>query len=306
MFFKQKGHYLYINDKKNMEYSVTHFYIDINYDELMQSCRELLADCVSEAGYESFEDTSDGINGYIQTQYYDPELTAKLLDDFPIEAAHITFKTEEVESQNWNEEYESVCFEPIVVGNNCIIYDAMSEDADKMKSEHEISIAIDQRMAFGNGQHETTMMIVEELLSQNLVGKRLLDCGCGTGILSLVAKRCGVEHVTAYDIDEWSVENTKHNSELNDIELMDILLGDVSVLSHVDGMFDVIVANINRNILLADLPAIAETLSPDGIIILSGFYEEDIPMLTEKASTLGLYEVKRKVTNKWSMLELHR
>lgn len=289
-----------------MEYSVTHFIIYINDDSLMQSCRELLADCVSEAGYESFEDTNDGINGYVQTQYYDPELTARLLEDFPIPAAHVTFTTEEVESQNWNEEYESVCFEPMVVGSNCIIYDAMSEDADQMRANYDISIAIDQRMAFGNGRHETTKMIVEELLSLNLEGKRLLDCGCGTGILSLVAKRCGVDHVTAYDIDEWSVENTKHNSELNDIELMDILLGDVSVLSHVDGMFDVIVANINRNILLEDLPQIAETLSPDGIIILSGFYEEDIAMLTEKASTLGLYEVKRKVTNKWSMLELHR
>lgn len=272
----------------------------------MQACRELLADAVSEAGYESFEDTDDGVNGYLQTQYYNPMLTKELLQDFPIEEAEITFKTEEVESENWNAEYESVCFEPIRVGSNCVIYDAMSPDAETLKDSAETSIAIDQRMAFGNGAHETTKMIVEELLTLNLKDKQVLDCGCGTGILSLVAKRCGAKHVTAYDIDEWSVENTKHNANINNIELMDILLGDVSVLSHVDGVFDVIVANINRNILLADLPQIAETLSPDGFIILSGFYEEDTPMLTEKASTLGLYEVKRKVTNNWTMLELHR
>lgn len=289
-----------------MDYNVTHFRIHIDDKEQMQPCRELLADCVSEAGYESFEDTEDGIDGYVQTQCYDQELTQRLIDDFPIAAASIGFTTEEIESQNWNEEYERNCFEPIRVGNNCIIYDAKSEDAEQLSQEAEISIAIEQRMAFGNGAHETTQMIVQELLSLDLNGKRLLDCGCGTGILSLVAKRCGAAHVTAYDIDEWSVENTNHNAAINNIELMDVLLGDVSVLSHVDGMFDIIVANINRNILLADLPLIAETLTPDGFIILSGFYEEDIQMLADEASKLGLYEAKRNVINNWAMLELHR
>ncbi len=289
-----------------MDYFVTHFRIQIENKELMQACRELLADSVSEAGYESFEDTDDGINGYVQTQFYDPMFTKQLTEDFAIEDATITFDTEEIESQNWNETYESNCFEPIKVGRNCIIYDAMSPDAETLKEDAEISIAIDQKMAFGNGAHETTQMIVQELVSMDLKDKRVLDCGCGTGILSLVAKRCGAAHVTAYDIDEWSVENTKHNAEINEIELMDILLGDVSVLSHVDGMFDVIVANINRNILLEDMAQITETLKPEGIVILSGFYEEDVKMLTDKASTLGLYEVKRNVTNNWTMLMLHR
>ena len=149
-------------------------------------------------------------------------------------------------------------------------------------------------------------MIVTELLSLDLKEKRVLDCGCGTGILSLVAKRCGAEHVTAYDIDEWSVENTKHNAEINNIELVDILLGDVSVLSHVDGVFDVIVANINRNILLDDMPTIVETLSPDGCLILSGFYEEDAALLVEKAETLGLRESHRTVDNNWTMLAFKR
>ena len=165
-----------------------------------------------------------------------------------------------------------------------------------------ISIAIDQTMAFGNGAHETTKMIVSELLSLDLSGLRVLDCGCGTGILSLVAKRCGAAHVTAYDIDEWSVDNTRHNAELNSIELHDILLGDVSVLSHVDGVFDVIVANINRNILYDDMPVILETLSPDGTLILSGFYQDDAQMLADRAAEFGMREVKRKVDNSWTML----
>lgn len=284
---------------------MTHFTIKVEED-LLQACRELLADVVSEAGYEAFEDTEAGVDAYVQTQLYDPFLTKQLLEDFPIETAEIEFETMEVEQENWNEEYEKEVFEPIRVGNRLIIYDAASDNAAELAAEAPVSIAIDQKMAFGNGAHETTQMIVTKLLDLNLEGKRILDCGCGTGILSLVAKRCGSGHVTAYDIDEWSVENTKHNAAINNIELVDILLGDVSVLSHVDGMFDVVLANINRNILLADMEHFAEAMSPDGILILSGFYEEDIPMLTEKASTLSLYEVTRTVTNNWAMIMLHR
>lgn len=287
-----------------MEYNVTHFKIKVS-EELMEVCRELLADAVSEAGYEAFADTDDGVDAWVQIQQYDAALTQQMLEDFPIEGAEISFVTEEVEQQNWNEEYEKEVFEPIRV-EGCIIYDAASEDAETLKEEAPIAIAIDQQMAFGNGAHETTKMIVTELLSRDLNGKRFLDCGCGTGILSIVAKKCGASHVTAYDIDEWSVENTKHNAEINNVELLDILLGDVSVLSHVDGVFDIIAANINRNILLADMPQIVETLSPDGFLILSGFYEEDAMQLCEKASTLGLYEVGRKVTNNWTMLVFHR
>lgn len=288
-----------------MDYSVTHFKIEVQAD-LMQTCRELLADSVCEAGYESFVDTEDGIDGYIQTQYYSEEHTLGQILDFPIETAAISFHTEEVESQNWNEVYEKEVFEPIRVGHECIIYDAASPDAATLAAEAPVAIAIDQQMAFGNGAHETTKMIVEKLLGLDLAGKRVLDCGCGTGILSIVAKRCGAENVTAYDIDEWSVDNTRHNAELNKVVIDEILLGDVSVLSHVDGMFDVIVANINRNILLADLPEIVETLNAGGTVILSGFYDDDAQMLVDKAAELGLHETGRNVTNAWTMLVFER
>ena len=290
------------NDKMfTMEYYVTHFTITAE-EELMQISRELLVDSVSEAGYESFEDTEKGVDAYVQTQLYDPVRTKELVEDFPIEGVEITLVSEEVEPQNWNEEYEKEIFSPIRVNENCIIYDAQSPEAEELSKEAPISIAIDQKMAFGNGAHETTKMIVERLLNLDLDGCRLLDCGCGTGILSLVAKRCGASHVTAYDIDEWSVENTKHNAEINGIDLVDVLLGDVSVLSHVDGVFDIIVANINRNILYDDMPAILETKAPEGRLILSGFYEEDADMLVERAAEFGLKEECRKVTNNWTML----
>ena len=284
-----------------MEYYVTHFHI-ASLEELLQTCRELLVDAVSEAGYEAFEDTENGVDAYVQTHLYNPALTEESIKDFPIEGVEITFTSEEVEQQNWNAEYEKEIFDPIRVNANCIVYDANSEDAEILSKEAPVSIAIDQKMAFGNGAHETTKMIVEHLLQLDLEGSRVLDCGCGTGILSIVAKRCGASHVTAYDIDEWSVENTRHNAEINGVELTDVLLGDVSVLSHVDGVFDIIVANINRNILYEDMPSIVETLSPGGRLILSGFYEEDSAMLVERAEELGLHEVCRKVTHNWTML----
>lgn len=288
-----------------MEYSVTHFVIKAS-DDMMQICRDLLSDCLSQGEYESFVETPDGLDAYIQTQYYTSLHVQSLIDDFPIEDVEITFTSEEVESQNWNETWEQEIFEPIRVNEKCIIYDAKSPDCEQLAAEAPISVGIHQQMAFGTGAHETTHMIVEQLVNQDLNGKRVLDCGCGTGILSIVSKRCGASHVTAYDIDEWSVDNTHHNAEINGVELLDVLLGDVSVLSHVDGMFDIIVANINRNILLADLPVISETLAIDGRIILSGFYEDDIPMLLEKANELGLDEDMHKVRNNWAMLVLKR
>ncbi len=288
-----------------MEYYVTHFTINADAS-LMQSCRELLADTVAEAGYEAFEDTTDGVDAYIQTQLLNPELTKQLIDNFPIADTNITFTSEEVEQENWNAEYEKEVFDPIRVGDTCVLYDATSPEAEQLAASAPVSIAIDQRMAFGNGAHETTKMIVTELVATDLKDKRVLDCGCGTGILSIVAKRCGAAHVTAYDIDEWSVENTRHNANINNIELIDVLLGDVSVLSHVDGVFDIIVANINRNILINDMPEITETLAPDGCLILSGFYEDDIPLLKEKAEELGLHETKRTTDNNWAMLIFKR
>lgn len=289
-----------------MDYYVTKFSITANDEATRQISRELLADMIADAGYESFEDTNEGLNAYVQVTEMNKELVQQVIDDFPVESVAITFETEAIETQNWNATWEAQGFEPIRVGEKCIIYDAKSTEAEILSQSAEIAIAIDAQMAFGTGTHETTQMIVTELLDNNVVGKRVLDCGCGTGILSLVAKRCGAEHVTAYDIDDWSVRNSQHNAEINGIILADVLLGDVSVLSHVDGMFDIIMANINRNIIIADLPKMIETLQPNGVVILSGFYESDADKVLSTASTLGMYEISRKVSNGWCMLTLHR
>ena len=145
--------------------------------------------------------------------------------------------------------------------------------------------------------------MVGTLLELDLKGKHVLDCGCGTGILGIVAAKCGASEVVGYDIDDWSVRNALHNAELNGVK-MEVFEGDKGVLSHVSGLFDVVLANINRNILLADMPAFRDVMGSDSLLIISGFYEEDIPVLLDKAKELGLKEVSRKTNGDWACVKL--
>lgn len=147
-------------------------------------------------------------------------------------------------------------------------------------------------------------MIVSTLLSMNLFKKRVLDCGTGTGILGIVSAKLGASEVVGYDIDEWSVENAKHNAQLNGIANMEVYFGNSSVINHISGVFDIVVANINRNILLEDMKSFRSVMQEGGNLILSGFYEEDVPILLDKAHELGLKEVGKRTDNKWTCLVL--
>ena len=169
------------------------------------------------------------------------------------------------------------------------------------------SIEIDARQAFGTGTHETTRMVCTELLNfftqHPTLAPRILDCGTGTGILSICALKLGAAEAVGYDIDEWSVDNARHNAVINHVDDRFIqLLGDASILNKVEGTFELVVANINRNILLADLPAFRGKMAPEGKLILSGFYTADIPLLTERASQLGLRLTGRREDNDWACL----
>ena len=269
----------------------------------MQTCRDLLADVAAEAGFESFEETSDGLTGYVQVDLFDSPKLEESIREFPIEGVKISFETTEAESQDWNETWEQEGFDPIIIDGRCVIYDARKQ-GDQQLSCHiaPLRIAIEAKMAFGTGTHETTRMVVAKMLSIPMEGRRVLDCGCGTGILSIVAAKLGAKDIVAYDIDEWSVENTQHNAHLNGVDNITTLQGDSSVLSHVSGMFDFVLANINRNILLADLPSMCEVLVPGGSLIISGFYEEDTALLVEKAKELGLTLQSSSSSGNWKML----
>ena len=170
-----------------------------------------------------------------------------------------------------------------------------------------LEIEIDARQAFGTGTHETTRMICSELISlltpHSTLPERVLDCGTGTGILSICALKLGATEAVGYDIDEWSVDNARHNAVINRVDdRFTSLLGDASILNKVEGTFDLVLANINRNILLADMPAFKQKMAPGATLILSGFYTADCPMLIDKAATLGLTLQKQKEDHDWACL----
>ncbi len=290
-----------------MKYLVATFEINTNED-LMQVCRDLLADGAATAGFESFEDTEKGLEAYVQKEQFDKEVLDACIADFPIEGTVITYHMEEAEDKDWNQTWEEQGFSPICIDRQVVIYDAKHPElyhADEIEKEAEaLEIGIEAQLAFGTGNHETTRMIVATMLDMNLRMKRVLDCGTGTGILGIVASKLGAKEVTGYDIDEWSVQNAQHNAQLNQVGNMEVLNGNASVISHISGIFDLVFANINRNILLEDIKKFRSVMGDGAYLVLSGFYEEDIPLLLEKAEELGMQEIERHTDNHWACLLL--
>ena len=286
-----------------MKYLVAKFKIATSED-LLQVCKDLLADSAAEAGFESFEETQEGLEAYVQKELFDKDALDASIADFPIEGTDISYTIEDAEDKDWNEEWEEQGFDPICVDDQVLIYDAKHPELHPTTSPDHIEIGIEAKLAFGTGNHETTRMIVSTLLNMNLYKMRVLDCGCGTGILGLVASKLGASEVVGYDIDEWSVENAKHNAQLNGVDNLEVYFGNASVINHISGVFDVVLANINRNILLEDMKSFRGVLNEGGYMILSGFYEEDIPVLLEKAKEFGLYESGRRTDNSWACLFL--
>ena len=286
-----------------MKYLVAKFKIATSED-LLQVCKYLLADSAAEAGFESFEETQEGLEAYVQKELFDKDALDASIADFPIEGTDISYTIEDAEDKDWNEEWEEQGFDPICVDDQVLIYDAKRPELHPTTSPDHIEIGIEAKLAFGTGNHETTRMIVSTLLNMNLYKMRVLDCGCGTGILGLVASKLGASEVVGYDIDEWSVENAKHNAKLNGVDNLEVYFGNASVINHISGVFDVVLANINRNILLEDMKSFRGVLNEGGYMILSGFYEEDIPVLLEKAKEFGLYESGRRTDNNWACLVL--
>lgn len=271
-----------------MKYFVANFKIECNA-ELMQPARELLSAAACEAGFEAFEDTDDGLLGYVQRQMYDKEALDAAIADYMPEGAAVSYAVEEVPDQNWNQGWEDEGFEPIGVNDNLVIYDAKHTDREMFAGDDGVMrIFIEARNAFGTGTHQTTRMILRRLLAMDVQGKSVLDCGCGTGILGITASRLGANPVLGYDIDEWSADNAQHNAALNGVENMSVMLGDASVLNNVAECFDVVIANINRNILIADMSAFRAHMKQGAQLILSGFYEADVPMIEAAAKEHGL------------------
>ncbi len=292
-----------------MEYLQAEFTITCP-DGLLQTARDLLADAAATSGFESFEDTDNGMRGYVQASLFNEDELISQLNYFPLEDTNITYKISQAENKDWNKTWEDNGFEPIDIDNGkMVVVDAKNSDNLSLPMTSKL-IKIDAKLAFGTGTHETTQMIISTLLNLDeskampLKGTRVLDCGCGTGILGIAASMLGASEVTSYDIDEWSVTNTSHNAKLNNVNNVKALLGDASVIETIEGQFNIVLANINRNILLQDMPAMRSKMTQGAILILSGFYEDDIPLLVEKANELGLDLMSRKAKGDWRCLVL--
>ena len=311
-----------------------YYEINMRIEPCTQDAQDLLAALTAEAGMETFEETESGLKGYAQQQLLDEEALREAIATFPISGVSISYTIEQAEDRDWNEQWEQEGFEPIVVrwkmddgrwkmddGRGMmdervlVIHDgrhlpsAISHQPSAVSHQpsavsHQpsaIMIEIDAHMAFGTGTHETTRMICRMLMGMDLKGRRVLDCGSGTGILGICALKLGADSCTAYDIDEWSTDNTRHNAVINHVDdRLEALCGDATLLDGIDGQFDVVMANINRNILLQDMPRFAAKMKPGATLIMSGFYQQDVPMLTEKAESLGLKLVATASDGEWT------
>ena len=251
-------------------------------------------------GFESFEQGEGMVKAFIPEQDYHEETTRELLTAFPLEGFTCDFTTELLPEVNWNEEWEKNYFQPILLGEGqCLIRAPFHEPRPELPME----IIISPKMAFGTGNHETTSLICSWLLGHDLGGLRVLDMGCGTGILGIIALRRGASSLTAIDIDPWAYENVHENAALNAVSVDEIICGDASALEG-KASYDLILANITRNILLEDMPRYVAVMHSGSRLLLSGFYEEDIPLLVDRGAELGLELVSSTSRHRWSLVEL--
>lgn len=275
---------------------------------LIQDARDVLSAMAGEAGFETFEESGCELKGYVQQQLFSREALDEILASFPFEGIAVSYRVTEAEDRDWNEQWELEGFEPIVIDHRCVIHDGRHfetlEGGKDGLGAFDTAIEIDTHMAFGTGTHETTRMMLAALLDLNPTAKRVLDCGCGTGILGIAALKCGAAACTAYDIDEWSTDNALHNAVINRVdEQFEVLLGDASILNSFHDEFDIVMANINRNILLADMPSFRKVMKPGATLLLSGFYAADVAQLKSKAEQLGLVWQNTHNEGDWCCLE---
>lgn len=265
-----------------------------------ETVTDVLAAMLADEGFESFCPDEDGLTAYIRKEQYNEKAIIDLLESLPFESLTVTAHAETVEGQDWNSEWEKHYFQPIVVGDRCVIHSSFHTGFPAC--EHDI--VIDPKMAFGTGHHATTSQIIEQLLDLPLEGKSVIDMGTGTGILAILAAMRGASPVIAIEIDPAAEANARENVVANGHPEIDVRLGDASLL---DGLkTDIFIANINRNIITNDIAAYAKTLRRGALMLLSGFYEQDIPVILEAAAPLGLSEVTHTVKgDNWTCLVLH-
>ena len=262
---------------------------------------DILAAELGEIGFESFSENRNGLQGYIAESLYDAEVLQNKLDDFPLEGIKIQFTEAFIKDKDWNEEWEKNYFKPIRIEKKCIIRASFHEKEPGYTYE----IIIDPKMAFGTGNHETTYLMINEMLALDLEGKELLDMGCGTAVLAILARMKGAKRVVGIDIDRWAYNNALENIRLNHTDDIQIVLGGAEQIPEI-GQFDIVLANINRNILLNDIQHYNQCLRPGGLLYMSGFYEQDIPVIEEECKQHGLTLLSHTEMSNWVAVKVQK
>ena len=266
-----------------------------------ETAGDVLVALLADAGFDSFvrpDDEADPIKAYIRRDAYRPEALSEALAAFPLPETTISYDSAEAEDKDWNEEWERNFFEPLVVDGRCVVHCTFHKNVPAA----EYDITIDPRMSFGTGHHATTSQMISEILAHDVAGKVVLDMGCGTSILAILARMRGAARVTAIDNDEWCVTNSLENIALNSLDGIDVELGDAAALAG-KGPFDLILANINRNILLEDMHSYVACMAPGASLLMSGFYVEDTGLIRAEAERLGLVFDHVREQDRWACAE---
>lgn len=275
------------------DYTKTSFTVTPN-DEV---ATDVLAALLAEVGFESFVPNDEGLEAYVPHNLYDETSLITVIESFPLEGYTITHSSEFIEGEDWNAEWEKNYFQPIVLGEECVIHSTFHTDVPKARYD----ILIDPKMAFGTGYHQTTCHMLRAILASDMTGKSVLDMGCGTALLAILARKHGATDVVAIDIDEFAYENAKENIVLNNTPDIEVRLGGAEAIKESDS-FDFVIANINRNILLADMKNYVRCMHPGSQIFISGFYTEDMDVLKEEAAQHGLRYIDYAEDNRWAMM----
>ncbi|WP_294079718.1 50S ribosomal protein L11 methyltransferase [Proteiniphilum sp. UBA5384] len=271
----------------------------MQYIQVQFNCEpntEILTDVLSaqlgEIGFESFIRTEAGVDAYIPGGMFSLVEVDRLLSDFPLKGK-ITYSCHKMEDRNWNEEWEQHYFQPVVIDDILCIHSSFH----RIGGDFRYRILIDPKMAFGTGHHQTTELMMRELLKMDLHDKSLLDMGCGTAVLAILASMKGASAITAIDIDEWAYQNAVENTRLNNIDNIKLRQGGAELLG--EETYDVILANINRNILLRDIPYYKKVLNKHGVLIMSGFYKEDINAIRAAAEAQDVTYLHFSEIDQW-------
>jgi len=259
---------------------------------------DILVARLNEIEFESYCEDENGLRAYVQTHLLDENAVKEIINEVA-KLCELSSTTTKVKQENWNEKWENN-FEPVYINDKCVIrahFHAAFTDI-----EHEIIIT--PKMSFGTGHHETTYLVMNEMFGIDFVDKSVLDMGSGTGVLAILAAKLGSTSIIGIDFDEWAYENSVENSQINEISTINFIHGDANLIA--DATFDIILANINRNIILQDIAIYVKAMNTNSEIIFSGFLKQDIPLILEKSKQLGLDLVASKHKNKWQMLHLKK